>query len=280
MTMSGAAIAVALLLCAASASGEVARHKPGPSPAGRCPKCSGPDHAPKPPKFAFYFLVRQWPFNFCSTKQCYIAPTEEAGFTLHGLWPNLDNYCREDFPETCDSSDFDDSKIPGDVLDDMKTMWPSYTNDNDCFHNHEWQCHGTCSGLSQGDYFASVINLHKQYNIAEALENSQQSIKASDQPVSQADFTQALTDAFGYAPVLHCHNDKSSGNSYISEVFQCVDQNMQVMDCRDACKVGSCAPPPNQQCGKSIIYNAPDIRLGPAPSGCHMPCYEKSGTCH
>ena len=63
--------------------------------------------------------------------------------------------------------------------------------------------------------------------LQEALENSQQSIKASDQPVSQADFTQALTDAFGYAPVLHCHNDKSSGNSYISEV----SEEDQLQDC-------------------------------------------------
>ena len=38
--------------------------------------------------------------------------------------------------------------------------------DDDCFHNHEWECHGTCSGLSQPDYFKDVIDLHKTANIA------------------------------------------------------------------------------------------------------------------
>ena len=49
-----------------------------------------------------------------------------SGFTLHGLWPNLDNHCPDDFPEVCDSSDYDSSQISGTVLADMKSMWTSY----------------------------------------------------------------------------------------------------------------------------------------------------------
>ena len=48
------------------------------------------------------------------------------GFTLHGLWPNLDNHCPEDFPQVCYHSKFDSRKIPAGVLNDMETMWPSY----------------------------------------------------------------------------------------------------------------------------------------------------------
>ena len=44
-------------------------------------------------------------------------------------------------------------------------------------------------------------------------------IVPSDQPVSSVKFSQALKKAFGYAPILHCHNDKQSGNSYIDEVM-------------------------------------------------------------
>ena len=46
-------------------------------------------------------------------------------------------------------------------------------------------------------------------------------IEPSDNTVSTAAFTQALTSAFGYAPILHCHNDHSSGYSYIDEVGRC-----------------------------------------------------------
>ena len=41
-------------------------------------------------------------------------------------------------------------------------------------------------------------------------------IVPSNQPVSTDDFTEALTNAFGYAPILHCHHN--NGNSYIEEV--------------------------------------------------------------
>ena len=49
------------------------------------------------------------------------------GFTLHGLWPNLDNPCPADYPEHCDSSVFDPDEIPQDVLQSMEKLWPSYS---------------------------------------------------------------------------------------------------------------------------------------------------------
>ena len=52
-----------------------------------------------------------------------------------------------------------------------------------------------------------------------ALEKA--NILPSEDAVSTADFTQALTEAFGYAPILHCHNDHRSGYSYIDEVTHC-----------------------------------------------------------
>jgi len=137
------------------------------------------------------------------------------GFTLHGLWPNLDNACPEDFPEHCiaRNSSFeplDMSSLSRTVLDGLKNNWISYTScartmrlvpvqaarfctsvpapcarletagisqpaaqlthhaalaAQDCFLAHEWGCHGTCSGLSQEEYFATVLQLHADYNL-------------------------------------------------------------------------------------------------------------------
>ncbi len=68
---------------------------------------------------------------------------------------------------------------------------------------------------------ASGMQRVVQSNEAPAMQAAlkQANIVPSAQPVSTADVTQALTDAFGFAPILHCHNDHSSGNSYIDEVM-------------------------------------------------------------
>ncbi len=60
-----------------------------------------------------------------------MACRSDAGFTLHGLWPNLDNYCQQDYPEHCSLQDgfdkFNLGKIDAQTRADMDTEWPSYT---------------------------------------------------------------------------------------------------------------------------------------------------------
>lgn len=64
------------------------------------------------------------------------------------------------------------------------------------------------------------------------------------------------------------------------QVFQCVDQDLNLMDCADACKIGSCEAPQQSQCGDSLIYDTPDVTLGPGSSECKIAkCFKKSGTC-
>lgn len=85
-------------------------------------------------------------------------------FTIHGLWPQ---YSTGGYPHDCTSEPFDAS-IPDQIgWETMTTFWPNvkyletdpnYTE----FWEHEWTKHGTCSGLSQYDYFNSAINLIKQ----------------------------------------------------------------------------------------------------------------------
>lgn len=38
--------------------------------------------------------------------------------------------------------------------------------ENPCFWEHEWDCHGSCSGFKQQDYFQKTLDLHKRYDIA------------------------------------------------------------------------------------------------------------------
>jgi hypothetical protein len=77
-------------------------------------------------------------------------------FTLHGLWP---------VAESCKGKPFSDAPII-DLLPEMKVDWlscPEKGGDNEGFWSHEWQKHGTCSGLSEHDFFAAALALRAQY---------------------------------------------------------------------------------------------------------------------
>jgi ribonuclease T2 len=93
-------------------------------------------------QFDFYALALSWSPDYCATKggrdpqQC--AQGKQLGFVLHGLWPQYDR----GWPANCTNEAFDPSmrqKFPG--------LYPSAK-----LYEHEWEKHGTCSGLSQEGY--------------------------------------------------------------------------------------------------------------------------------
>jgi len=77
-------------------------------------------------------------------------------WTLHGLWPQKEN---------CGGEDFDESEI-SDLLTEMETYWlscPEYSSSNKEFWSHEWSKHGSCSGLSQHEFFSDGLSLRSKY---------------------------------------------------------------------------------------------------------------------
>ncbi len=79
------------------------------------------------------------------------------GFTLHGLWPNLDNECQDDYPEKCSDDEFDASALNCDTYSDMKEVWPSYTTGgcNDVplalLYWLSWTATYKCCWITKGD---------------------------------------------------------------------------------------------------------------------------------
>ena len=122
--------------------------------------------------------------------------------TLHGLWPQLCNSCPKDFPYTCTSERFDVDSIPDETYQKMLTDWPSdrggkylplcksawclnaaplthtcgcahdFSTAADDFFNHEYTCHGTCSGLKQGEYFTAAIQAYENCNAGPGVGSS------------------------------------------------------------------------------------------------------------
>eukprot|EP00940_MAST-03C_sp_MAST-3C-sp2_P003232 g3232.t1 len=77
-------------------------------------------------------------------------------WTLHGLWPEAEN---------CGGESFDESQV-SDILSEMRKFWlscPEYNNSDEDLWTHEWSKHGSCSGLSQHDYFSTGLALRAKY---------------------------------------------------------------------------------------------------------------------
>lgn len=65
------------------------------------------------------------------------------------------------------------------------------------------------------------------------------------------------------------------------QIFSCVDESLNLVDCSSVCVVHDCTPQGREACRNSIIYKISPVRTGP-PSACKdkfRVCKEKSGTC-
>ena len=77
-------------------------------------------------------------------------------FTIHGLWP-IENTC-------CDGPSFSLQAISS-LRSALLRDWPScfgLMTDEELWE-HEWDKHGTCTGLSQFEYFQKTLNLRQQF---------------------------------------------------------------------------------------------------------------------
>jgi ribonuclease T2 len=88
--------------------------------------------------FDYYLLSLSWSPSYCLTHaddhtQC---GTKGLGFVLHGLWPQYD---AGGYPQDCNR----EMQLPAQAAALGQTLYPSPK-----LMQHEWQSHGTCSGLS------------------------------------------------------------------------------------------------------------------------------------
>jgi len=125
-----------------------------------------------------YVFAYSWTPGFCNGESypgCK-APQNywKQNLTIHGLWPQ---YTTSGYPASCTTEQFN-SSIPIEIgLDYMVERWPDVQYDinnpaYDSFWEHEWTKHGTCSGLSQYDYFTTALSLTNTLITPEIIHNS------------------------------------------------------------------------------------------------------------
>ncbi len=96
-------------------------------------------------EFDYYVMSLSWSPNWCALEgdrrqspQC----EEDHGWVLHGLWPQYE----DGWPDFCNTTEAAPSRrMTSEMTDIMGTAGLAW---------HQWKKHGTCSGLSAGDYFA------------------------------------------------------------------------------------------------------------------------------
>jgi ribonuclease T2 len=111
-------------------------------PGRRWPRRGQADQQAAPGAFDFYVLNLSWSPEFCSTHENSSECGRGLGFVVHGMWPQD---LSGDYPEDC-------SHAPGPANPQAYTdMIPTAG-----LVQHEWQTHGTCSGMTADAYFSAV----------------------------------------------------------------------------------------------------------------------------
>lgn len=118
------------------------------------------NHAGQAGQFDYYVLSLSWAPTYCLTHaddgdEC---SSKGYGFVLHGLWPQYEN---GGYPEQC-PTEFD---VPAEAAAVGRTIYPSPR-----LMSHEWQEHGTCSGLTALDYFRTADRATAAVKIPAALD--------------------------------------------------------------------------------------------------------------
>lgn len=108
---------------------------------GGCDTCAS--------KFDFYVLSLSWSPSFCDRANDRTRRQPECGarpysFVVHGLWPQYEN----GFPKSCLVPP---PPLPRNIMESMLDLMPAPR-----LVYHEWDEHGTCSGLSPAAYFDTV----------------------------------------------------------------------------------------------------------------------------
>lgn len=111
-------------------------------------------------QFDYYLLSLSWAPTYCLThsddsSEC---SSKGYGFVLHGLWPQYDG---GGYPEKCAG----DYELTTTAAAKGRTIYPS-----ERLMSHEWQEHGTCSGMSALDYFRTADRATAAVKIPPAFE--------------------------------------------------------------------------------------------------------------
>jgi ribonuclease T2 len=189
----------------------------------------------QPGKFDFYVLALSWSPSFCkdseergreANEQCRGRP---YSFVVHGLWPQHER----GFPRDCQVPA---PRLNRNTMTAMLDLMPAPR-----LIYHEWDSHGTCSGLAAEAYFDLVRKARETVKIPETYTAPRAALTVSPDDVEEA-FVKANPGLSRAGIAVTC------GGTRLSEVRICLGKDLKFRDCgevdRRACKRDKLLMPP------------------------------------
>jgi ribonuclease T2 len=191
----------------------------------------------EPGKFDFYLLALSWSPSFCEASrergfnrtndpQCGPRP---YAFVVHGLWPQYER----GFPQNCQVPA---PRLPRTVAESMLDLMPSPR-----LVFHEWDNHGTCSGLSFTQYFDTVRKARAAVTIPAEYQSIGEPLKVKPSEVAAA-FIRVNAGLKSDALQISCDGKRLTG------IRICMNKDLSFRDCaelaRRSCRTGTVLMPP------------------------------------
>ena len=172
----------------------------------------------EPGKFDFYVLSLSWSPSFCEASgERGTPPQDQCGprpysFVVHGLWPQYER----GFPEYCIVPA---PRLDRNIVNAMLDLMPSPR-----LIFHEWDKHGTCSGLNPNAYFENVRKVRAQIKIPDAYIDLKEPLMVTPDEVEDA-FVQANTGLARDAIAVTCDSRR------LGEVRICLGKDFRFRSC-------------------------------------------------
>lgn len=190
----------------------------------------------EPGRFDYYVLALSWSPSYCEASQ-ERAPNRAAdrqcggrpfAFVVHGLWPQYEkgfpSYCQVPAPRL-------NRAIVGSVLDLMPSPRLVF---------HEWDRHGTCSGLSPHAYFETMRKARAVVKIPADYMELEKPITVSPDEVAEA-FIKANPGLTRANMGIACDKKR------LTEIRVCITREFSFHDCsevsRRACRLNKMTMP-------------------------------------
>ncbi|MNG99340.1 Ribonuclease T2 family protein [compost metagenome] len=157
-------------------------------------------------EFDYYALALSWSPQHCAVKpgdreQC----SRPLGFVLHGLWPQY----QRGYPSDCGTERLDPA-----MEREFAGLYPSRF-----LYRHEWEKHGTCSGLDQAQFHQLASTLREKVTVPAAYRAPAEPLRKSREQLKQ-DLVDANPWLSKGSITLAC----ADGGRFLREIYICIDK--------------------------------------------------------
>jgi ribonuclease T2 len=185
--------------------------------------------AGEPGRFDYYVLALSWSPSYCAAaveRGRGRFPEQQCGarrysFVVHGLWPQYES----GYPENCQVPP---PRLDRNIVSEMLDLMPSPR-----LIYHEWDAHGTCSGLDPRTYFATIRKAREMVRIPDEYADPKDYITVAPGEVQSA-FVRVNQGLSPEGVVVTCNRRR------LSEVRVCLARDLQFRDCSGAARRGAC----------------------------------------